>query len=235
MSFAAACCYYQSHHGLGHLGRLNDSLRRLYARSPSSTSASSGASSGSGSGSGSGSTKIASTSDVSSAVSSASVFSRKRKASHAESSSIAKRVVSGSNAVRPAPYCYLCNSDGHLSPQCRVEGYADKNAFRPVNGVRPSGGLRGKPSSARVGFLGPAAASVASVSDLSSPFLAFVMISMMVTSYPFCRTRSPVRKKKTTTTDDLHAFYPRVRTLNVIDQDSSSNCISALRFRLTMP
>lgn len=166
-------------HGLGHFGRLNDTLRRLYARSPSTVSASassgigSGIGSGTSSGSGSGSIKVTSTADVSSSASSPSVSSRKRKAGHAELSSSAKRVVSGSNAVRSAPFCYRCNADGHLSPQCRAEGYADRNAFRPVNGVRPLGGLRGKPSSARVGFLGPASSSVASVSDLSSPFSGF--------------------------------------------------------------
>ncbi|KAI8348364.1 hypothetical protein B0O80DRAFT_514646 [Mortierella sp. GBAus27b] len=213
-------------HGLGHFGRLNDSLRRLYARSPStvSASASSGIGSGTSSGSGSGSIKVTSTADVSSSASSPSVSSLKRKAGHAESSSSAKRVVSGSNAVRSAPFCYRCNADGHLSPQCRAEGYADRNAFRPVNGVRPSGGLRGKPSSARVGFLGPASSSVASVSDPSSPYSGFRYDQYDDDELSLLQSQIPCANKP----DDLHALYRRVRTVNLIDQDRSSY----IRFQL---
>jgi hypothetical protein len=98
---------------------------------------------------------------------------RKRQAG-VDMGSNPKRAAAGSRPPRPAPYCYQCNADGHLSPQCRAVGYNDKTAFKPVNGQRPLGGLRGKLTVPRVGLVDRRApATSTSVADHPPSFSGF--------------------------------------------------------------
>jgi len=78
----------------------------------------------------------------------------KRSITSEEDSTPKRRSVAPPSAGVPrrSLWCYRCNADDHIVPDCKDVDFVDRGAFRPVYGQRPTGGRRaGESAGPRIG------------------------------------------------------------------------------------